>query len=372
MIESSCHVHINWEHFRHNIRMLKGKGHTLMPVIKADAYGHGIIQAAAELESMHIEWAAAGTPQEAALVRNAGFSGHIVALLSHVPSMEDVRLACEKKITLLIHNQEGLQALKNAAGNLCPTQPLTIAIKQNTGMGRLGFTLDDMEELAEELCSSSAIIPIVQISHFAVADDPDEQPYTEGQCSLFYQAASILQKKFPSMRCSLGNTAGLIEGLTDKNDICRPGIALYGYDPLYGTAHEGKCGSLLPVMEVSAPLISVHPLRKGESVGYGRTYTAESDRLIGWVAIGYADGYRRNPANGTCMCVNGIRVPVIGRVAMQMTCIDLTNLPFRPSPGDEVFILGGPGHAVSAQELANWWETIPYEVTCLLGKNRQD
>ena len=372
MIEPSCHVRINWDHFRRNIEALKKKGHALMPVIKADAYGHGVREAAAVLEEEGIGWAAAGTLKEAAVVRDAGFSGNIVALLSRVPEMEDVRLACEKRLAPLIHNREGLLAVKDAVRRLNAAKPLDIAVKVETGMGRLGFRLEDMEKVADFLAHSPELSPLVQVSHFAVADVPEESGYTRAQCDVFYRAAAVMHQKFPAMRCSLGNTAGLAEGVTERDDICRPGIALYGYDPLYGTAHEGTCGPLLPVMEVSAPLISVHPLHKGESVGYGRTFRADSERTVGWVAIGYADGYRRNPAPGACMCINGERVPVIGRVAMQMTCVDLTNLAALPSPGDTVYVLGGPGNAVSAQELADWWGTIPYEVTCLLGKNRTE
>ena len=370
MIEPSCHVRINWEHFRHNVVTLMNRGHDLMPVIKADAYGHGVTDAARVLERTGIKWAAAGTLQEAALVRDTGFSGNIVSLLSRVPGDEDVRLACEKQLTPLIHNREGLLASRDAVRRLHREKPLTIAVKVDTGMGRLGFPLEHMEKVAEFLAATPELTPLVQISHLAVADDPAESEYTLHQCDIFYRAADILHRNFPDMRCSLGNTAGLLEGVTAEDDICRPGLALYGYDPLYGTTHEGLSGPLLPVMEVSAPIISVHPLHKGESLGYGRTYKAETERLVGWVAMGYADGYRRNPAPGTCMCIKGVRVPVIGRVAMQMTCVDRTDLPEPPAPGDLAYILGGPGNAVCAQELAEWWGTIPYEVTCLLGKNK--
>lgn len=372
MTEPSCLVHINWEHFRRNIGVLMQQGHALMPVIKADAYGHGAQKAAEELERLGIGWAAAGTLREAAMIRDAGFSGHIVSLLCRVPDNDDVQLAREKRLAPLIHNREGLNAVRSAMRKTGADTPLEIAVKVDTGMGRLGFPLEEMEHVAETLAESPEITPLVQVSHFAVADDPAEDAYTMHQRDIFYRAAEIMHRRFPLMRCSLGNTAGLVEHVTERDDICRPGLALYGYDPLYGTAHEGICGPLLPVMEVSAPLLSVHPLHRGESVSYGRTYTAASERLVGWVAIGYADGYRRNPAPGTCMCINGTRVPVIGRVAMQMTCVDLTDLPVPPSPGDRVYVLGGPGNAVSAQELAEWWGTIPYEVLCLLGKNRTE
>lgn len=368
MTNSSCRVYINWEHFRHNVKVLMKKGHEIMPVIKADAYGHGVERACRELENMGVGWIAAGTPEEAALIRDCGFSGYIISLLCSAPNEEDMRLASEKHIILLIHNHEGLLAVKNA---LAYTDTIDIAVKADTGMSRLGFRLSEMESIAAFLAKNTNIRPIVLLSHFSAGDEPDEDDYTAMQCSIFYQAAAIMHRYFPSMRCSLGNTSALIRHMTHKDDICRPGLAIYGYNPLCGTSEEDACDNLLPVMEVSAPLMSVHALHKGETLGYGRAYKAESERIVGWVAIGYADGYRRNPAPETCMCINGTRVPVIGRVAMQMTCVDLSDLPYTPAIGDTVYILGGPGHAVSAQDIASWWGTIPYEVTCLLGKNKK-
>jgi alanine racemase len=370
MIEPSCRVHINWKNFCSNIALLQKKGKPIMPVIKADAYGHGVLGAAEKLESMGIHWAAVGTPEEGAQVRDHGFSGYIVALLSRVPDAACIQLALEKHITLLIHNSQGLSSTVQIMHHLSPKIPLSIAVKVDTGMSRLGFRLKDIPQLAETLSRNPMIQPVLQLSHFAVADVPEEQEYTEQQADIFFKAADILHQYFPAMLCSLGNTAGLLCHTEHSGDLCRPGISLYGYNPMHGTSKDADGQGFLPVMEVSAPLLSVHSLHKGESLGYGRIYTAPSERIVGWVAIGYADGYRRNPAPGTCMCINGIRVPVIGRVAMQMTCIDLTDLPCIPSPGDTVYVMGGPGNAVSAQNLADWWGTIPYEVTCLLGKNR--
>ena len=217
MIEPSCHVHVNWEHFRRNIEELLKRGHDLMPVIKADAYGHGVRKAAAVLEDMGIGWAAAGTIREAAEVRNAGFSGNIVALLSRAPEEEDVRLACEKRLSPLIHNWEGLEAVTRAVRDI--DAPLGIAVKAETGMGRLGFRLEEMEKAADAIAAEPRSLPIVQVSHFAVADDPAEEEYTKRQCDVFYRAADILTGSFHAP--PLGNTAGLVEGFTE-DDICRP------------------------------------------------------------------------------------------------------------------------------------------------------
>ncbi|MBQ5727787.1 MAG: alanine racemase [Mailhella sp.] len=372
MIPSSCIVHINWENFRHNLRILMRKGKSLMPVIKADAYGHGVLPASEVLSELGIDWAAIGTLEEGRQVRDHGYAGNIVSLLSFTLSEEDVALALEKGITPLVHNWEGLKAVESIMRSRQDDSMLSIAIKTDTGMGRLGFQPDEIEETAAFIAASGRLRPVLLLSHLAVADEPENDAYTIRQAELFARASETMRRFFPGLPCSLGNTAGLVSHTERCGDICRPGLAIYGYNPQFGTSREKDCEGLLPVMSVSVPLICVRPLRKGESLGYGLSYTAESDRLIGWAAIGYADGYRRNPSPEACMCVNGIRVPVIGRVAMQTTCLDLTDLPFTPAPGDPVHILGGPGHAVSAQELADWWGTIPYEVTCLLGKNTRN
>lgn len=371
MIPSSCLVHTDWENFRHNLRILMRKGKSLMPVIKANAYGHGVLPASEVLSELGIDWAAIGTLEEGRQVRDHGYRGNIVALLSFTPGQEDVSLALEKNIIPLVHDWKGLKAF-DAIMSSRHGSVLDIAVKTDTGMGRLGFSPEEIEEAASFIAASGRLRPVLLISHLAVADEPEHDEYTARQADLFDRAAETLRRIFPDLLCSLGNTAGLVSHTERCGDICRPGLAIYGYNPQFGTSREGDCEGLLPVMSVSVPLISVRTLRKGESLGYGLSYTAESDRLVGWAAIGYADGYRRNPSPEACMCVNGVRVPVIGRVAMQTTCLDLTDLPFSPAPGDTVHVLGGPGHAVSAQDLADWWGTIPYEVTCLLGKNTRN
>lgn len=369
MTASSCRVHINWDHFRHNLRLLKSRGKTLLPIIKADAYGHGVLRASEELTALGIGWAAIGTLEEGRDVRDNGYEGRIVSLLCRTLSPADVRMAREKRIIPLIHSHQGLHAAVRAVNDEPSDTPLSVAVKVDSGMARLGFREEELEQVAEVLKATPGIEPVLLVSHLSVADMPEEEDYTLMQAERFARAADIMHRHFPDMRTSLGNTAGLVSYADKMGDICRPGLAVYGYNPLYGTPNEADCLDMRPVMSVTAPLISVHPLHKGESLGYARAYTADSERLVGWVAIGYADAYRRNPAPGTCMCVNGVRVPVIGRVAMQMTCVDLTDLPVPPSIGDEVYVMGGPGNAVTAQDLAEWWGTIPYEVICLLGKN---
>ena len=366
-MRSLCRVHLNWDSFRSNLRLLRYISPDLMPVIKADAYGHGARRAARELETEGVGWAAAGTLEEAEAIRDGGFSGRIVILLSCLRGAGDVDRCMRSGLLPLAHRWEDLHLIHEAMGSRDGT--LSIAFKVETGMNRLGFPLEEIARAARYMADSGRMRPEMLISHLSAADDPGEDAFTRHQCSIFWKSAAILRDYFPGMLCSLNNTAGLLRRESSREEICRPGLALYGYNPLHGTSEEERGRGLLPVMSVSAPLISTHVLRKGESLGYGRAYIADSDRLIGWVAIGYADGYRRSEDPGRCMCLRGVRAPVIGRVAMQMTCLDLSSLPFTPMTGEDVFALGGPGDAVTAQEIAQWWGTIPYEVTCDLSRN---
>lgn len=370
MSASLCRVRINLDHLRHNLILLRASGKPLMPVVKADAYGHGLTDVAVVLASEGVDHLAVGTVAEGARLRQSGFGGWIVALLGVVDD-EDRGAARTYGITPLVHDWSGLRRLVEREKNA--GEPLRVAVKCDTGMARLGFAVEDMAEVAEALAACPGLRAEMLISHLAVADEPDEDAYTRAQAARFGEAARVLRARFPELRLSLGNTACLLAFPELAGDLARPGLALYGCNPLHGTPRAILGAGLEPVMEVRAPVLAVHPLPAGHTLGYGRTYTAATDRMVAVVGIGYADGYRRNPSPGTCMTLHGLRAPVIGRVAMQMTCLDITELPeegVNVRPGDEAFILGGPGHAVTARELAEWWGTIPYEVTCLLGKNR--
>lgn len=363
-----CRVRLHLEHLRHNVALLRASGKPIMPVVKADAYGHGLADVAGVLREEGVDHLAVGSVAEAAELRRGGFDGVIVALLGVVTD-EDIIAARTYRVVPLVHDRGGLERLAAAPAG---TEALNVAVKCDTGMARLGFRVEDIPAVAEFLAATPGLRPVLLLSHLAVADTPEEDAFTREQAARFERAAAALRRVFPGVKLSLGNTACLLAFPELVGDLARPGLALYGSNPLHGTSRAILGAGLEPVMEVSAPILSVHPLRAGESLGYGRTYVAPTDRLVAVVGIGYADSYRRNPAPGTCMTVRGRRAPVIGRVAMQMTCLDISDVPDAAEvrPGEEAFILGGGGEAVTPQDLAGWWGTIPYEVTCLLGKNR--
>ncbi|MCH5276597.1 MAG: alanine racemase [Desulfovibrionaceae bacterium] len=365
-----CRVRVNHDHLRHNLALLQATGKALMPVVKADAYGHGLTDVAATLAAGGVDHLAVGSVAEAVRLRRSGFGACIVALLGAVDD-ENRAAARAWDIVPLVHDWPGLSRLAETEAKA--EKPLRVAVKCDTGMSRLGFAVEDMARVAQALAACPGLRADMLMSHLAVADEPEEDAYTRAQAARFGEAARALRAYFPQLRLSLGNTACLLTFPDLAGDLARPGLGLYGVNPLHGTSRAGAGAGLKPVMEVSAPVLAVRPLPAGRTLGYGRTYTALTDRLVAVVGIGYADGYRRGPAPATRICLRGVRAPVIGRVAMQMTCVDITELAAQGldiRPGDEAFVLGGPGHAVTAWDLAEQWGTIPYEVICLLGKGR--
>lgn len=210
LTESLCRISINWTNFRSNTAKLMEGGRTLMPVIKADAYGHGVLQASRELSALGIGWVAVGTLEEGVLVRKHGFEGNIVALLSTIMDPPSLLMARKNRIVPLVHSWAFLRALIESLRGTEDTAPMDIAVKVDTGMGRLGFRPEEMEEVAKTLQEQPVLRPLIQISHFSVADEDGEDDYTQAQAERFYAAADTMRRFFPDMECSLGNTAGLL------------------------------------------------------------------------------------------------------------------------------------------------------------------
>lgn len=360
-------IRLNQENFRQNYILLRSQGKPIMPVIKANAYGHGLLDAARLLWREGAGHLAVGSVAEAVQLRLGGFDGVIVSLLG-AASDSDVEAIRAYQIVPVVHDWAGLTRLNEFMAGIEASSPSSIALKCDSGMGRLGFTPEDIPVVADFLSAAPYLQPDYLLSHLATADDPAQDEYTKKQAAVFEECLRALRFKFPGVLSSLGNSACLLSFPELAGDLARPGLALYGANPLHGTSREGLGEKLLPALEVSAPILEVHHLEAGNSLGYGRSYTAPDRRVVAVVGIGYADGFRRNPAPGTSLTVRGQRAPLIGRVSMQMICLDISHIP-GVKPGENAYVLGGPGQAVTAQELAQWWGTIPYEVMCCLGGN---
>ncbi|MEW5772207.1 MAG: alanine racemase [Thermodesulfobacteriota bacterium] len=350
-----------------NWRLLAARGGNAWPVVKADAYGHGLAEAARELVRAGATDLCAGSVGEAAQLLDLAPGARAVSLLGPLDRAECAE-AAGRGILSFACRFEQLALLAEAARDA--GRPARVALKFDTGMARLGFEAGDLPELLDTLAASPGLVVEMAASHLATADEPAARDFVLEQGRRFDGVVASLRAAGLPVAACLANSAAILAYPGLRLDVQRPGIALYGANPFHGTSLAGAGEGLLPAMEVSAPILQAHDLPAGRSISYGRTFTAPRDMRVAVVAAGYADNYSRGLSNRGFMNLGGVRVPILGRVCMQMTAVDVTGLPAQA--GDEVFLLGGPGPgSVAAEDLAAWWGAITYEVFCLLGQNRR-
>ena len=318
----------------------------VMAVIKADAYGHGMEVAAEQLAAAD-EFAVASI-DDVLRLRDAGVDKKL-HLLSAVFDVEQLILMVEQNVQPVIYAWEQLQVLEQ----LDPQSGLSVWIKVDTGMGRLGFSVEELPEVMRRVKACTGLADYSLMSHLANADNADHSSNTQ-QCSAFKQ---LLAENPQLKTASLLNSAGIIAYSNAAHDTVRPGLMLYGISPIIGQSALDL--DLKPVMTLKSQLISVKSMPSGSSIGYGGTYTLVADSRIGIVACGYGDGYPRHATNGTPVLLNGMLVPLIGRVSMDMLVVDLGEL--HANVGDEV-ILWGPDNPI--EEVAKAAGTIAYELCC--------
>ncbi len=351
-----------------NYRLLRSLGTGLIAVIKSDAYGHGLIPVARALAESGADCFAVGTVAEAARLRPE-VRGTVFALLGP-QSSEEAREAVERDIVPIAARHDQLMWLQEAAD--ATKLRASAALKFDTGMARLGFDHAGVDMVLETLAHSHDVEPRWLFSHLATADDPDQADFVRVQATRFQHIQARLTSAGIRLRCSLVNSAGLLAFPELAWDRQRPGIALYGANPFHGTTSAELGTGLRPAMRVQAPVLAVHPLSKGSSISYGRTYVADQDKTVAVVAAGYADAYSRGLTNKGWMLLRGQRAKILGRVCMQMTAVDVSHVP-GVAPGDMAVLLGPDGgDSIAPEELSSWWGTIPYEVFCLLGMNPRE
>lgn len=353
---STCHIDL--AAIAHNFHRL-GPAEKLLPVIKSDAYGHGLAEVAQTLAQAGAQRFAVGLAEEGAILRQLGHQQDIVLLMGCI-GPGDWEQALRYRLTPCIGSFKDLQEASNLLRRY-PGKNLQVAIKVDTGMSRLGFSNADLPQLLELLAQNQAIRPALLISHLACADMPEEAEFNARQTSKFGDFYAALAAKCPGLPRSLTNSAATINGHT--YEFGRPGLALYGYNPLPGPDDLG----LKPAMSVSTPVIQTRELKKGQSVSYGRIFTADKPMRIAIVACGYATGYARNLSNKAQALLNGKRVGQVGRICMSMAALDITDIG-EVKKGDLAWLMGGENRgAITAGELAAWLDTISYEVLCVMG-----
>jgi alanine racemase len=326
----------------------------VMAVIKANAYGHGMQAVASTLEDVDA-FAVARLP-EAVRLHESGVDKTIVLLAGVLTSVE-LEEAMTRGFEVVVHCVEQIELLEAAV-----TSAITVWLKFDTGMNRLGFSPEEADSLVDRLNACAAVGELRLMSHLASADELDN-PMTEDQIALFRSVAV----EFPGA-VSLANTPGTLgwpqiadaqKSLGFHGDHwIRPGLALFGISPFSG--RTGTDLGLTPVMQFEARLIAIKPLREGARVGYRGRYQCQADSVLGIISAGYGDGYTRHFRTGTPVLINGRRVPLIGNVSMDMIAVDLGD-DASDKVGD-IATLWGQGLPV--EEVAPWADAIPYELVC--------
>ena len=359
----STWVEVDLDRFASNLRSVRqriGEGCGILLVVKADAYGHGAVEIAAAAEIESIALLGVATLHEGIQLRQAGSRLPIVVLSPLLSSEIDEAVAYELDPT--VHDLDFAAALSEAAH--MAARPLRCHVEVDTGMGRTGVREDEAEAFLERLTALPGLRLASVFTHFPDADGED-LGFSRGQIERFEGLlARLAQRGIRPPRIHASNSAGVVNLPTTRYDWARIGLIAYGQRP-------SRCDSrieLRPVMAFKSRLVQIRDLPAGAPISYGRSFVTERPTRTGVVAVGYGHGYSWLLSNRGHMLVGGRRVPILGRVTMDLTMVDLTDVP-DAQVGDEVVLFGDQGHeTLSLDEVARGSETLSYEIMCTIGK----
>lgn len=337
---------INSAALAHNLATIRtlAPGSKVMAVVKADAYGHGVAGLLPVL-GQHTQALAIARIEEAQVLRAAGYSGRLL-LLCGISNHVELTAAKLLRLDILVHDATHLALLTSYSSRA--RHKTTLWLKMDTGMHRLGFAPNDYANAFQVLKQISWCEAVVGMTHFSSADEPEKQKTAQQiQCYQQHTANIALDDH------SLANSAGIIAWPAARHGWLRPGLMMYGINPVAGIKTD-----LQPVMQLEAQVIGVKTIAKGETTGYNEKWRAKRKSCIAYVAAGYADGYPITALNKSFVSLNGVRAPVIGRVSMDTIAIDCTALP-TPAVGDWVELWG---NMISINEVAKAAGSIPYQL----------
>jgi len=339
---------INLRALEHNLQQIQRHApqSKVLAIIKANGYGHGMTRVARALNSA--DGFGVASFEEAVGLRDAGISQPVM-LLSGFLEAAELPLIARQQLWVTVHHPFQVEMLERTP----LPEPITVWLKIDTGMHRLGIAPEQVRSLWQRLQDLDWVRkPIGLMTHFACADERDNA-MTREQITRFDAAVNDL----PGDR-SLANSAGILAWSDSQRHWIRPGIVLYGASPFAGAPARDL--GLQPVMTLKSKLISIHFVKRGEAIGYGATWICPEDMLVGIVAMGYGDGYPRHAKPGTPVLVAGRRVPLIGRVSMDSLFVDLRSYA-EAQIGDSVVLWGDE---LPVEEVAVCANTIPYELLC--------
>lgn len=351
-------VSYNYHQMKHHLT----ENTKLMGVIKADAYGHGAVEIGKHLESEDVDYLAVAVLDEAMELREAGITKPILLLSPIEP--DTIPAAIEQNIAITVFSQSIAEAVNYYAEKT--DLSVKIHIKIDTGMGRIGVrTNEEALKLCETLSSSNIMFEGIY-THFAEAENTDDPSFTKHQFNLFMEVIDFLNSKglsFDIRHCS--NTAAALLYPEFDMDMIRTGISLFGYHP------DKKLEDLIhlnPVMTLSTHAAFVKQVSAGDTIGYGRTYTAEKEETIATILLGYADGIPRELSNRWHLTSGSRKAPIVGRICMDQLMVDVSDFEHFLND-DELVFIGDPqnGHP-SIYKMAELTDSFHYEILCGIGK----
>ena len=352
-------VEVDLKALKNNLKIIqKETGLPVMAVVKANAYGHGFIPITRAAEQAGVNWFGIARPRMALKMREEGIKSNILVLGYIAPERIEQMICLD--VSLTVWTVEHIKLVEKAAANCQKIARVHLLV--DSGMGRLGCHPEETSDLAQVIVDTDQIELEGLFSHLARADEADPAP-TQKQGLVFQTVIKELADKdlLPEI-IHMANSAGTLAHPETHFQLVRPGLIIYGLSP----SEEVKLpDGIKPILSWKSVLASIKELPPDHGVSYGHAYVTSKKELIGVIPVGYADGYRRVPGNS--VLINGVKAPIIGRVCMDQFMVKLENIP-NPQIGDEVVLIGKQGNLeISANDLAQVWQTINYEVTCCIG-----
>ena len=344
-----ANITINSDALSHNLKRVRAfaPNSKVMAVIKADAYGHGMLAVAEHL--VDAELFAVAMPGEAYALRASGCTRPII-VLHGFSDQNELQKFSALNISTVIHQQAQLECLQQSK----LSSPVDVWLKVNTGMNRLGIPMTEVEAYFDEFRNNKNIGKVFLMSHFANADDTSDS-FNNNQLDSFIKVNNSIDGER-----SMANSAAIIGYPQSHFDVVRPGIMLYGSSPFADRSATDL--GLQPVMQFESALVEIRQIKAGEAIGYGGTFTSDNAMTMGVVAAGYGDGYPRHAKTGTPVWINGKHCKLLGRVSMDSLCIELTDVSAKI--GDRVVLWG---KELSVDEVAHASGSISYELLCNAG-----
>ncbi|MEA3468587.1 MAG: alanine racemase [Thermodesulfobacteriota bacterium] len=369
--ESYNQIQINRAALCHNYRLLQkraGSQTRLLAMVKADAYGHGMIESAKTFADVGCKDFGVAEIGEGVQLRASDIQGNIFIFLGFDSS--DVALFFDYGLTPVLYDMESAKVLSREA--VKQNKEITVHLKVDCGMTRLGILPDEVEQFLTQLKQLPGIVCAGIASHFPRADEQDSS-HTPEQFLYFEQLSASADKiQKHSLIKHTANSGGILYFPQTCCDMVRAGIALYGYYPdgIAGVGTEAG-EKLQPAMSFTTRVLQVKTVSAGVGVSYGHTYTTDGKTRIAVLPVGYEDGLSRSLSNTGEVLIHGKRAAIIGRICMNLCMVDVSHIK-GVQPGDKVVVLGSQfDETISGDEIAGWMDSISYEVLCLFGNNNQ-